>query len=202
VAQILDRDTGAQCATLRLRCMPGQFGRYVHRLCRWYNDAQIALERTGAGVGSLEALLDCGYSRSLMYHRSVSPDQDPQVRTDYIGWNSDEISRQQLISALDEAIRQGNIFVHDPITIQELQWFVINPRGKAEAQPGCHDDCVIALALAVVVMARMPRPLPAAESLPAPRFGYYGKRSTPEPTSRGRIVKVRLGEEWMRRRYR
>jgi len=88
VAQILDRHTGEQCATLRLRCMPGEFGRYIDKLCRLYNDAQIALERTGAGVGSLEALLDCGYPAGRIYHRSVVPDQDPQVRSDKIGWNT------------------------------------------------------------------------------------------------------------------
>ena len=35
-----------------------------------------------------------------------------------------------------------------------------------------HDDCVMALAIAVVVVARMPRPLPPAESQPAPRVGH------------------------------
>ena len=41
-------------------------------------------------------------------------DQDPMVRSDKVGWNTDEVSRQQLISGLDEAIRQSSIFVHDP----------------------------------------------------------------------------------------
>lgn len=58
VTQVSDRDTGEQVATLRLRCMPGQFGKEVARLCRFYNMAQVAVERTGAGVGSLEELLD------------------------------------------------------------------------------------------------------------------------------------------------
>jgi hypothetical protein len=31
VAQIFDRDTGEQCAILRLRSMPGEFGRYVNK---------------------------------------------------------------------------------------------------------------------------------------------------------------------------
>jgi hypothetical protein len=87
VGQIGDRDTGEQCATLRRRCMPGEFGRYIHRLLRFYNMAQVALERTGAGVGSLEALLNCGYPMSLIYHRSVTYDQDPVVRSDKMGWN-------------------------------------------------------------------------------------------------------------------
>ena len=96
VAHIFDRNTREQCATLRLRSMPGQFGREVAHLCRFYNMAQVALERTGAGVGSLEALLHNGYPSSLIYHRDVANDQDPVIRSDKIGWQTDEVSRQQL----------------------------------------------------------------------------------------------------------
>lgn len=189
VAHILDRDTCEQCAVLRLRCMPGEFGRYLNRLLRWYNFAQVAIERTGAGIGSLEALLNANYPSGLIYHRVVANDQDPVVRSDKIGWNTDEISRAQLISLLDEALRQGSIFVHDPVTIQELLWFVINARGKAEAQKGCHDDTVIALALALIVITRMPRPLPKAGDLPRPVVTKYGQAV--ESDSRGTRVRLR-----------
>jgi hypothetical protein len=197
VAQIGDRDTGEQCATLRLRCMPGEFGRYLYRLLRFYNMAQVALERTGAGVGSLEALLNCNYPVGFMYHRAVTYDQDPLVRSDKLGWNTDEVSRQQLISGLDDAIRQSSIFVHDPTTIQELLWFIINPRGRAEAQPGCHDDTTIALALMVVVMARMPRPI-VASAIAAPKVARYGKPAR-DADRRGTLMKWR-GGKWVKPR--
>lgn len=188
VAHIFDRDTAENSATLRLRSMPGEFGRYLNRLLRFYHMAQLAIERNGAGIGSLEALLNCNYPPGFLYHRPVAGDQDPQVRSDKLGWNTDEISRQQLISLLDEAIRQSAIFVHDPTTIQELLWFVINPLGKAEAQPGTHDDCVIALALTVLVMARMPKPIVPARQQ-APKLTKYGGRD--ESESRGRLVRLR-----------
>jgi hypothetical protein len=191
VGQMLDRDTGEQCAVLRARMMPGEFGRYCNRFARWYNMAQICIERNGAGIGSLEALLNCDYPPGLIYHRPLTPDQDPQTRSDKIGWDTGEVSRQQLISMLDEALRQSSIFVHDPITQTELITFVINARGKAEAQQGCHDDTVLALALAVVVLARMPRPRPTAgsESL-RPEIRKYG-RPVESDDRRGRIVRVR-----------
>jgi hypothetical protein len=88
-------------ATLRLRCVPGEFGRCVARLCRFYNMAQVALERTGAGKGSLESLLNDSYPSGLIYHRPMAPDQDPIIRSDKIGWESNEISRQQLVSLFD-----------------------------------------------------------------------------------------------------
>lgn len=100
---------------------------------------QAVLEKSAspAGVGSLEALLNCNYPAGLIYHRAVTYDQDPMVRSDKLGWNTDEVSRQQLISGLDDALRQSSIFVHDPTTIQELLWFVINARGRAEGEARC-----------------------------------------------------------------
>jgi hypothetical protein len=84
--------------------------------------------------------------------------------------------------------------VHDPITIQELLWFIINPRGRAEAQAGCHDDTTIALALMVVVMARMPRPI-VPSAIAAPKVALYGKPAR-GADRRGTLVK-RRGGKWV-----
>jgi hypothetical protein len=93
---------------------------------------------------------------------------------------------------LDEAIRQGAIHVHDPITQAELLTFVIKPNGKAEAQAGCHDDCVISLALTIVVCERMPRPIPQnsmGAPAPAAQIVRYGQK--PDADRRGTVVRVR-----------
>jgi hypothetical protein len=189
--QVLDRDTGEQCAVLRARLMPGETGRYMAALGKWFNMAQICGERNpgGGGVSALEALLNADYPAALIYHRSVEPDQHPQVRSDRIGWDTTGVSRPILLSLLDEAIRQGAIHVHDPITQQELLTFVIKANGKPEAQAGCHDDLVIALALAIVVCERMPRPRPDQNARVAPVLVRYGQR--PDEDARGRIVRVK-----------
>jgi hypothetical protein len=189
--QMLDRDTGEQCAVLRARLMPGETGRYMAALGKFYNMAQICGERNpgGGGVSALEALINAGYPAALIYHRSVQPDQHPQVRSDRIGWDTTGVSRPMLLSMLDEAIRAGAIHVHDPITQQELLTFVIKPNGKPEAQQGCHDDLVIALALAIVVCERMQRPRVEQNSQVAPVLVRMGQR--PDEDARGRIVRVR-----------
>jgi hypothetical protein len=191
VGQVLDRDTGEQCAVLRARMMPGETGRYMAALGRFYNSAQICGERNpgGGGVSMLEAILNTDYPAGLIYHRPSTPDRDPQIRGDRIGWDTTGVSRPILISMLDEAIRQMAISIHDPITQQELLTFVVKATGKAEHQSGCHDDCVIALALCLVVIERMPRPrMPDAKA--APRVARYGN---PEQDSerRGTIIRLR-----------
>lgn len=191
VGQVIDRDTGEQCAVLRARMMPGETGRYMAMVGKFFNLAQVCGERNpgGGGVSALEAMLNAGYPSALIYHRSVQPDQHPQVRSDRIGWDTSGVSRPLLLSMLDEAIRMGAIHIHDPQTIQELLTFVIGPTGKAEAQRGCHDDTVIALALAIVVCERMPRPRPEQNSQVAPVLTRYGQK--PDEDRRGRIIRVK-----------
>jgi len=191
VGEVLDRDTGEQCAVFRARVMPGETGRSIARLGRYYNLAQICGERNpgGGGVSMLEAILNTDYPSSMIYHRPVAPDRDPQVRGDRIGWDTSGVSRPILISALDEALRQMAILIHDATTQRELLTFVIKPNGKAEHDIGCHDDCVIALALALVVIEKMPRPrLPDAPLFP--KLAKYGRPSGERPDERGHIVRV------------
>ncbi len=190
VGQMCDRDTGEQVAVLRARMMPGETGRYMARFCQWYNMAQCCGERNpgGGGVSMLEAMLNADYPSALLYHRSVTPDQDPQVRGDRIGWDTSGVSRPMLLGYLDEAIRQEAMAIHDPITQQELLTFVIKVTGKAEHQAGCHDDCVIALALAIIVIQRMPRPV-APQLVARPEVRKYGQPVGAE--RRGQNVRLR-----------
>ena len=191
--QVLDRDTGEQCAVLHARMMPGETGRYAAALGRWYNMAQVCGERNpgGGGVSMLEAMLHADYPSGLIYHRPVTIDQDPQVRGDRIGWDTSGVSRPLLIGYLDEAIRQNSLTIHDQMTQMELLTFVINARGKAEAQGGCHDDLVIALALAVIVILRMPRPVMAAP-LTRPEARPYGQPArNDDDRRRGGNVRLR-----------
>jgi hypothetical protein len=191
-AQMLDRDTGEQVAHLRARMMPGETGRYVAAFCRFYNMAQCCGERNpgGGGISMLEAMINSDYPAGLLYHRPVTIDQDPQVRGDRIGWDTSGVSRPLLIGYLDEAIRQGSISIRDPITQMELLTFVIGPNGKAAAQGNCHDDTVIALALALIVILRMPRPVAAAMVRP-PEVRKYGRGAPDTDRPRGTNVRIR-----------
>jgi hypothetical protein len=74
------------------------------------------------------------------------------------------------------------------MTVMELLTFVIWPDGKAKAQKGCHDDLVIALALALIVVQRMPRPV-ARETLRAPAVQRYGQ--APAGERRGVNTRIR-----------
>jgi hypothetical protein len=192
VGQFLDRDTGEQVAVFRARVMPGETGRYLAKIAQWYNMAQLCGEINpgGGGVSMLEAIMNADYPKALLYHRPVAADQDPQVRSDKLGWETGGVSRPLLISKLDELIRQDALAIHDAVTQQELLTFVIKKTGKAEHQSGCHDDTVIALALACVVILHMPRPVPVRPIAP-PQIGRYGGGMRDPDDRRGGNVRVR-----------
>jgi hypothetical protein len=181
VGQVLNRDTGEQVAIVRARMQPAAFGAYLWALATYYNCAAIVPEVNAAGIGVVDELLRRGYPARLLYHRRREADRDPWERADLIGWKTTTVTRPQLLSHLDTALREAAIAIHDPVTVQELMTFVIHPNGKAEATRGCHDDTVIALALAVVGIEQMPL-TPVREPKRAPKRG--------DNPDRGRILKL------------
>ncbi len=180
-AHIFDRDTGEQVARLRARLTPAEFGWQLFLLGIYYYWAQLVVEANGPGLAAIDALLGHGYPPGLLYHRLQTPDQDPTVRADLVGWKMTQVTRPQLISLLDAAIRDGSLLIHDPETIAEMRTFVIKADGRAEHQYGCHDDLVIAAGLGLVGIQQMPR-----KPSDKPRPAGYG-----EPLSYRDLNKVR-----------
>jgi len=44
-------------------------------------------------------------------------------------------------------MREGEITISDPETLREMLTYIVTDTGALEAEPGKHDDCVMALAL-------------------------------------------------------
>ena len=55
------------------------------------------------------------------------------------------------IDKLAEFVRDFHIGIKDKTTIQELLTYIIEENGSTNAQQGCHDDCVMSLAIALQV---------------------------------------------------
>jgi hypothetical protein len=157
VAQIFDRDTGEQVACFRSRIIESAFGRYLAILGEWYNWAYIVPEvQKGYGRSTLDSLLACEYPQHRIYNRrnEIIPSKP---RYEDLGWETTVVTRPQLLSGIDNALMDGSITIYDATTIQELRTFEYGKTDKPEARSGCHDDTVIALALAIIGIQRAPR---------------------------------------------
>lgn len=164
-ACVLDQETGEQVAQLRERMTPAAFAGYLCDLGHWYNLAYLVPEANSYGVAVIEELLRLQYPLERIYQRRRDPTDRRPRRLEDIGFLTTEVSKPQLISKLDRALMEGSIVVRDPVTAQELRTYVIDARGRTNAQEGSHDDCVIALALAVEGLAFAPvEALPRGQS--------------------------------------
>jgi hypothetical protein len=184
-----DRDTGEQVARFRARVEPAEAGWQLYLLGVYFNWAGIVPERNGSGLAAIDGLLRHGYPSGLIYHRKRAMDQDPQERSDLIGFVTNLVTRPQIISHVDTALREATVLIHNPNTLQELRTFVIKANGRAEHQVGCHDDEVFALALMIVGIIEMPRQVRQSlrrEGAPSQVKSYLKKS---EQESRGRLVR-------------
>jgi hypothetical protein len=188
VAIVRERETGDQAATLRARMEPAEFGRYLALLGRYYNMACQIPECNNTGIATIDAMLVAGYPAYLIYHRLRAGDDDPKERVDKIGWRTTAVTRPQMLSWYDAAIRQMSIYIRDPVLAQECRTFVIKPNGRAEHAQGCHDDMVFADALSFIGMMQMTKPK-AKVDITRPVVSYYGRG--PQPAGRGTPVRLR-----------
>lgn len=179
VASVLDADTGEQVAKLRGRLEPAPFAQYLYDLGRYYNWAYLVPESNRNGLGVIQELLRLEYPLSHIYRREPRADNRVRGELHLIGFETNTITRPQLISGLDAAIREFAVLVRDPNTLQELLTFIVRPDGKPAGQQGCHDDEALALALGVVGLQSAPRVRPKPPGSPdRPRAAAasYGRR--------------------------
>lgn len=179
VAQVLDRETGEQVAMYRARVTPHTFGDQLAALGEYYNWAVLVPEANNQGVAVIETLLKV-YQPYLIYKRDRLASDRRSTRLEDLGWSTTAVSKPQLISALDRAILERSITIHDLTTLMEIRTFVYHPDGKQAATDGMHDDTVIALALAVIGL-RTPIPVQQSRGADEWKPQRWGQVQQPDP---------------------
>lgn len=180
LAQVLDLQTGEQVAHFRERVQPAQFGSILYVLGWWYNWAYQVPEAKGAGLGTIEKLIELEYPLEKLHRRRADVDVSGSTLLQFYGFETTQTNRPQLISALDDALREQAIIIRHPNTLQECRTFIIRPNGRAEHADECHDDEVLALALAVIGIRTAPREKPRTEAGPRGVTRYGKRRYTEE----------------------
>lgn len=173
VAFVVDLETGEQVAQFRERVRPVPFAEYLAMVGKFFNWALLVPESNDPGF--IDALLRTGYPIERIYNARRDPTDRRSIQPQEIGYNTDVSSRQWLISALDDALRDMAIIIRSQIAQQECRTFVTKPNGKQEHQTGCHDDCVLAAALACMGMRFAPRKMKRV-GVEQARGTSYGKK--------------------------
>lgn len=144
VAQVLDCGSGEQVCTLRGRMDEDVYARQLYCLGRWYNWALVAVEANFSSY-PLRELERLGYPNQYARERI---DSGSSRGVQSLGFRTTSSTRPVIIAGLVEVVREHADWINDPETLREMLSFVRSSRGRAEAQAGAHDDCVMALAIA------------------------------------------------------
>jgi hypothetical protein len=134
-AQVLELETGLQCAEFAGHMGGLELARLVTELAAEYNQAWLVVERNNHGSGVL-ALIEtvCGYGR--VYKQGGQP-----------GWLTTSLSRPAALGRLDAGLVEQPERFQSRRLLGECRSFVRGADGRSGARPGTHDDRVMAMAI-------------------------------------------------------
>jgi hypothetical protein len=142
-AQVLDLETGLQCAEFAGHVGGLELAQLMTGLAAEYNRAWLVVERNNHGSGVL-ALIEtaCGYER--VYRQGGQA-----------GWLTTSVSRPAALGRLDAALVERPDCFQSRKLLAECRSFVRLPDGGSGARPGTHDDRVMAMAIGLGARAEM-----------------------------------------------
>jgi hypothetical protein len=142
-AQVLELETGMQCAEFAGHVGGLELARQMTALAGEYNDAWLVVERNNHGSGVL-ALIEtvCGYGR--VYRQGGQA-----------GWLTTSVSRPAALGRLDAALVEQPERFQSRKLLTECRSFVRLANGGSGARPGTHDDRVMAMAIGLGARAEL-----------------------------------------------
>lgn len=144
IGQVLDNTNGKQVAVLRREFDADEYTRQMYCLGKYYNNALIGIE-SNFDTFPIKELERIGYKKQ--YIREKEDTFTGNIVKAY-GFRTDRITRPLILSELQAIVNDHIGNINDKETLEEMLVFVRNEKGRPEAQEGCHDDLVMALAIA------------------------------------------------------
>jgi hypothetical protein len=150
-AQVLEMETGLQCAEFAGHMGGLELARFVAKLAAEYNGAWLVVERNNHGSGLL-ALVEtaCKYERIYQQGGQQGGRQGGQA-----GWLTTSVSRPAVIARLEAALVEVPEIFQSRRLLGECRSFVRQPNGSSGAQAGTHDDRVMAMAIGLAARAEL-----------------------------------------------
>jgi hypothetical protein len=145
---VIDTTVCEVVAEYKGKIPPDRFGEMLDDLGRQYNNALLAPENNTFGYTTIMKLKELSYP-NLYYQKSRGVylgNYSSQSEKDVGGFSTQGQSRVQIISKLEEMIRNKTLRCYSARLYEELKTFVWKGQ-KAQAMNGQHDDLVMSLAI-------------------------------------------------------
>lgn len=151
---IINNETGEQVAKFSGFVDTDYLTDEIYKAGHLYNRAHVCPEINGPGLAVVMALK----SKYFNIYKREEYDSQNKKTTSHFGFYTSSVTKDVVINYLTVALREGTVKVRDQETFDQLTTFIHKvekkPDGrlvitsKKEAEVGCFDDEVIALALA------------------------------------------------------
>lgn len=141
--QVVEQCSGLQCAELRGHIAPRELAKHCAELAKDYNQALLAVERNNHGMAVLAYLGTIERYPAIYEQRGQA------------GWLTTALSRPAMIAQLNVVLATRPEIFSSSRLLAECRTFVRQHDGRAEAAAGTHDDCVMAMAIALQVRAEI-----------------------------------------------
>lgn len=171
---VIDEETAEDVAQMKGHWPPEVFAKKLaelgHYYAKHYPRGQlppvIGVERNNHGHSVLNTLVNTEKYESIYRHE----DYDPRTRQKRkrLGWPTDAVTKPIMIDDLDAILRAG-VPVNSKDFVGEAMTFIRKRDGAMEAEEGCHDDLVVARAIAVQMRKKY---RPAARALGSKPKGW------------------------------
>lgn len=120
----------------------------------------VAYERNNGGAFEIERLAGLNRLGKYDIFSMQYPGRDNGGDVSHrLGWDTNSVTRPQMLSALKDMVDKQLIRIYDKFTIEEMFSFVIvttSNSHKAQAEKNSHDDLVMALAIAYQLFLMSP----------------------------------------------
>jgi terminase large subunit-like protein len=141
-AEVVDRQSGMQCAELHGHFAPRELALKLISLSAIYNQALVVVERNNHGHAVLAHLREREFA-------------DVYVESNKDGWLTSAVTRPAMIENLAASLVAAPGIFRSPRLLKECRTFVRHADGRSEAAAGAHDDCVMAMAIALAARRKM-----------------------------------------------
>jgi hypothetical protein len=141
--QVVEQRSGLQCAELRGHITPRELAKHCAELAKEYNQALLVVERNNHGMAVL------AYLSTIERYPSIYEEHGQSGRL------TTAVTRPAMIALLGVALANAPEIFSSSRLLAECRTFVRQNDGRTGAASGVHDDCLMAMAIALQVRAEL-----------------------------------------------
>lgn len=159
---VLDKETGVQVGHWFGKIPPKRFADLIKHVAEWYNYAYVGVERNNHGHAVLDRLRAV-YPLKYIYFEEYMDREDDDEETKRIGWQTSAVSKEILISDMEDWLENEKSGIRWTGTVSEFYTYVRDERGRANAMQGAKDDQVMSYMIAQQMRSKAPKRIKRVE---------------------------------------